>query len=214
MALRRVSTPGLLVAAIAGTAVAAAGVPAGGGRGAAAPALRLPAERVLKDSTDSPGPVVFRHSTHFALAGNTCLGCHPALFKMLKRVFRGQHAQMDAGQTCGRCHDGKRAFGTADAESCGSCHGAAVRDPMGAVLALPRSADSPGAVAFDHRSHVRAAARCSACHPKPFGMSATRKPRAAGVLHEKSACGQCHDGKTAFSVEERCDGCHREEAGR
>jgi c(7)-type cytochrome triheme protein len=218
VAQRPVSTAGQMALVAVVAAFAAAGTRVWSAPAAAVtptPTVRFPADRTLTDSPDSPGAVVFRHSTHFALAGNRCLACHPAPFKMLKRTFRGKHAEMDAGHACGQCHDGKRAFGTADESACATCHGAApAADPMAAVLAIPRSADSPGPVAFDHRTHVRAAGKCSACHPRPFAAAATRKPRAAGVLHAKTACGQCHDGKGAFSVEERCDGCHLEQARR
>lgn len=211
VALRAVSTSGL-----AALAVAVAAVPVWSAPSASPPtALRLPADRTLTDSTDSPGPVVFRHSTHFALARNRCIECHPAPFKMLKRTFRGKHGEMDSGQTCGQCHNGKLAFGTADENTCASCHGAQMPvDPIAKAIAMPRSADSPGPVSFVHRTHVSAAGKCSTCHPKPFAMAATRQARSAGAMHAKTACGQCHDGKTAFSVEERCEGCHREETGR
>jgi c(7)-type cytochrome triheme protein len=79
-------------------------------------------------------------------------------------------------------------------------------------LALPRSPDSPGAVAFRHESHVDGARpSCLACHPQRFGILGARaEARRAKVTHaamEKGrACGACH-GKGAFGFED-CDMCH------
>ncbi len=65
------------------------------------------------------GNVTFSHESHVG-TGLKCTDCHDALF-----VATGQHkkatmAQMRKGQSCGACHDGKKAFGVKD--SCNSCH--------------------------------------------------------------------------------------------
>jgi lipopolysaccharide/colanic/teichoic acid biosynthesis glycosyltransferase len=58
---------------------------------AAVPEIRLPRDIVYAKAKDSPGPVVFSHDTHVAIADNKCTGCHPAPFKMLKPVGRMVH---------------------------------------------------------------------------------------------------------------------------
>lgn len=79
-------------------------------------------------------------------------------------------------------------------------------------LTLPRSPDSPGAVAFRHESHVDAARpACLGCHPQRFSILGARaEPPRAKVTHaamEKGqACGACH-GKGAFGFED-CSMCH------
>jgi len=49
---------------------------------------------------------------------------------------------------------------------------------------------------------------CASCHPETFGMRSLAMPAAA--MHERAACGKCHDRTTAFGVEdaERCARCH------
>jgi c(7)-type cytochrome triheme protein len=84
------------------------------------PEIRLPRDIVYARSKDTPGPVVFSHAIHVEIAGNTCTGCHPAPFRMLKPVGRTTHDEMAAGRSCGVCHDGKTATGVQD--DCEHCH--------------------------------------------------------------------------------------------
>lgn len=111
----------LAVTALLGLLLAVASWRAGEG----ASELRLPADVTYRAADGSPGPVVFSHATHVAFAGNRCLGCHPQPFSMLRPVGRITHEDMDAGRTCGICHDGKAAHGTQ--EGCDSCHGSGDR---------------------------------------------------------------------------------------
>ena len=92
--------------------------------GAVAATLRLPPDITYDKAPDSPGPVVFSHVNHVALAPSTegeCTGCHPEPFKMLKPARRMTHEAMNAGKQCGICHDGKIASGVED--DCAHCHG-------------------------------------------------------------------------------------------
>jgi c(7)-type cytochrome triheme protein len=100
---------------------------------AAVPEIRLPRDIVYAKAKDSPGPVVFSHETHVAIADNKCTGCHPAPFKMLKPVGRMVHDDMNAGRSCGVCHDGKTATGVQD--DCEHCHKPAPPQGGGAAAA-------------------------------------------------------------------------------
>jgi c(7)-type cytochrome triheme protein len=80
---------------------------------------RLPADRPLPRGPDSPGVVVFSHSSHVAEAKPSCTTCHPRLFRIQQKYARVTHAQMEAGRQCGACHDGKAATGLTD---CAACH--------------------------------------------------------------------------------------------
>ena len=77
---------------------------------------------------------------------------------------------------------------------------------------LPTGAESPGAVKFDHSTHVDAARpACTGCHPGQFsilGRSAEQKakPITHARMEKGEACGACH-GKTAFGLED-CTMCH------
>src|SRR5574341_2591022 len=73
--------------------------------------LRLPPDIVLGTAKDSPGAVVFRHTTHAALTDNKCLTCHPRPFAILLPTRKFRQYDMDSGRSCGICHDGKNASG-------------------------------------------------------------------------------------------------------
>lgn len=188
--------------------------------------MKLPADIVYHRVVGSDSAVVFSHPSHVAFAGNRCTGCHPQPFRMLHRGPSPTHAQMNAGSSCGACHDGKKAFGVRDATGCHSCHSGMGGPTLAAgssgapARRLPdphryaKSADSPGAVTFRHQTHVRGPVTCGACHPKPFAMKA-EAPRPGGGMHESAACGACHDGKKAFAAEDAgsCERCHRAGGG-
>jgi c(7)-type cytochrome triheme protein len=183
--------------------------------------VKLPPDILYRDHVSPDSAVVFRHSTHFDLAGRKCTGCHPRPFLMLSPTHRTGHLEMDAGGSCGVCHDGKHAFGVRDPSSCLSCHsgrsagrealasGASKRQSgVPGPIVYARSQASPGPVTFRHGSHLRGGGSCASCHPQTFAMKALAVPAAA--MHERAACGRCHNGTTEFGVEdaEQCARCH------
>jgi c(7)-type cytochrome triheme protein len=84
------------------------------------PTLRLPPDRTYDGAEGSPGPVVFSHAAHVALAADKCGGCHPAPFHMLRPTGGFTHEEMNAGRQCGACHDGNAAAGVEG--DCTHCH--------------------------------------------------------------------------------------------
>jgi len=192
--------------------------------------IRLPADAVYDRTVGPDSAVTFRHATHVALAGNRCTGCHPQLFQILVPTRAISHSQMDAGRSCGTCHDGRSAFGVRDRQSCASCHAGrrtarmAASDSVAESAGRParfrgpkpilylRSPASPGGVTFRHATHVVGTAGCVTCHPRPFAMKSSG-PLSDGAMHGPSACGACHDGRKAFDVGDAkaCERCH---AGR
>lgn len=84
---------------------------------------RLPADRVMRGTGESPGTVTFSHESHVNLKKPACTSCHPSQFTILKASVKPAgaitHAGMDAGRHCGACHDGKAAFGL---DQCALCH--------------------------------------------------------------------------------------------
>jgi c(7)-type cytochrome triheme protein len=83
------------------------------------------------------------------------------------------------------------------------------RIPLAAQADRLRARDaSPGTVTFRHETHLGGTRTCTSCHPKPFAMTAARRP--AGGMHQADACGSCHDGKRSFAVEsaDACGRCH------
>jgi c(7)-type cytochrome triheme protein len=69
------------------------------------------------------GKVVFDGKVH-ADKGSKCADCHtnPKLFAMKKGTEKITMADINAGKSCGACHDGKKAFKADDAASCDKCH--------------------------------------------------------------------------------------------
>jgi len=95
--------------------------------------------------------------------------------------------------------------------------GAAGLPKMPGPIPLPKSADSPGQVVFDHESHVDASSPdCTVCHPRPFPFVRTTagvpQPRLVHDRMDKGEyCGRCHDGKKAFAFDQDCTFCHHME---
>jgi c(7)-type cytochrome triheme protein len=194
------------------------------------PALTLPADIVYERVVGADSAVVFSHQTHVPLEGNKCLRCHPTPFKLLAPTRSVKHAEMDAGASCGLCHDGRQAFGVRDRDACQACHagrpevtnsgapGSSADARLAAARKLPKPLTfttgdaSPGKVVFRHETHMKSGETCATCHPKPWLMKA-RSGKPGGSAHDPAACGRCHDGKKAFDVEDAavCSRCHAEE---
>lgn len=191
--------------------------------------VRLPADILFDHTVKADSVVTFSHETHVGFANGTCTGCHPKPFHMLHPTHRASHSIMDAGGSCGMCHDGKQAFAMKDRTSCGNCHAGrsahavAVKDSSGTVVAAvaprkgpkahpyPSGESSPGQVTFRHETHLKRGETCATCHPRPFSMHFS-KPAPDGVMHEKSSCGQCHNGTKSFDTQDpaACNRCHVE----
>lgn len=78
---------------------------------------------------------------------------------------------------------------------------------------FPASGESPGPVVFDHELHSMAADnQCKACHASLFRLTEPGRPVSGKMtyeaVHEGALCASCHDGKTAFAVDEDCSNCH------
>lgn len=64
--------------------------------------------------------VVFSHDVHLGRAGLKCKECHYHLYTTVEGHRKSSMAEMIKGQSCGACHNGKRAF-TVRA-TCERCH--------------------------------------------------------------------------------------------
>ncbi len=70
----------------------------------------------------SEGKVTFSHEVHLA-KGEKCTDCHTKIFKMTKgQRSTFKMADMEKGQACGTCHNGKAAFSLKDKANCTKCH--------------------------------------------------------------------------------------------
>jgi c(7)-type cytochrome triheme protein len=98
------------------------GIAIGAANVAAQSMPRLPGDLKLTRSADSPGQVVFDHTTHVDSAKPNCTTCHSREFNIVKASGRREikHDNFDKGRQCGACHDGKKAFKVE--EDCTFCH--------------------------------------------------------------------------------------------
>lgn len=66
------------------------------------------------------GNVVFSHKNHTSLF--KCGECHTGIFNTARSKTKVSMNEMEAGKSCGACHDGKSAFGVAADKDCDKCH--------------------------------------------------------------------------------------------
>ena len=145
----------------------------------------------IKFNVKETGPTLFSHIFHTKLF--KCADCHYGIFPLGKDARRFTMSQMEKGESCGACHDGKSAFSVKDA--CVRCH------PTKEI----NFRDS-GAV-FSHKFHT-GLYRCNDCHDKTFIPSELSRRYSMADMEKGLSCGLCHNGKDAFSVSGSCQKCH------
>jgi c(7)-type cytochrome triheme protein len=150
----------------------------------------------IKYSFGNAPSVTFSHDSHLA-KNRDCKTCHSGIFNLShKRKFT--MADMERGQSCGACHNGKKAFSVATEKDCLRCHRSV---PSASVYKI-----KAGDATFSHDSHVNGKGfGCKSCHsagPQRRGVS-------MAAMEKGKSCGSCHNGKTAFSVAANCGSCHR-----
>ncbi len=138
--------------------------------------------------------VVFSHDLHSEMFG--CDECHPDVFVAERNANHVGMEKMEAGESCGACHDGDTAFGVAG--DCGSCH-------QGAEEITIRS--TVGEILFSHDVHTGMFG-CDECHPDIFRAKANSNQVGMKKMEEGESCGACHDGESAFGVAGDCTTCH------
>ena len=161
----------------------------------------LASARWIEDIVDlenaAVGTVRFSHYQHLEAVGNDCVLCHNRVFHIDTSKNRSASmADMEQKQSCGACHNGSKAFSVTG--DCASCH--PTRDISFKV--------EEGDALFSHEVHTGSYS-CSDCHPDLFIADTGRSDTISmEQMAEGESCGACHDGDTAFSVEENCENCH------
>jgi len=140
------------------------------------------------------GPVSFSHKFHIGMYG--CAECHTRLYLPGKGNPTVSMAAMEKGKSCGACHDGKGAFAVSD---CVKCH------PVKEMMYTVKDA---GNVPFSHKFHIGMYG-CAECHPRLYLPGKGNATVSMASMEALKSCGACHDGKTAFTVKENCDKCHK-----
>ncbi|MEI7817691.1 MAG: cytochrome c3 family protein [Desulfuromonadales bacterium] len=140
------------------------------------------------------GPTHFSHKTHVEVAG--CDSCHPKLYSPTQLNKRVGMAAMEKGRSCGACHNAKVAFSV---KECSKCH------PVRELVFEEKSA---GNVTFSHKLHS-GLYTCADCHTPLYQTTRSAVRVSMPEMEKGKSCGGCHDGKTAFSVKEKCEVCHK-----
>jgi c(7)-type cytochrome triheme protein len=140
------------------------------------------------------GPTRFSHKSHISVA--ECGSCHPKLYSLKQKNRRVGMTAMTHGKSCGACHDSKQAFSV---KECAKCH------PTGELLFEEKST---GNVIFSHTSHT-ALYRCGDCHAALYTTARSTLKVSMQSMEKGKSCGSCHEGKTAFSVQDKCEVCHK-----
>lgn len=139
------------------------------------------------------GGSVFSHSAHLDMSF-ACSECHSKIF--IPGPNRVSHTMLDmeAGKSCGACHNGKTAFSVKG--DCQKCHKNVVDIRFKAFDAR-----------FSHVDHLKMF-KCDECHSAIFigGIRSIRYTMQQ--MEGGKSCGACHDGKTAFGVSGNCEKCH------
>jgi len=70
---------------------------------------------------------------------------------------------------------------------------------------------SAGKVMFSGSVHAEKGLKCMDCHPKIFPMKKTTEQLKMSDLNAGKYCGECHNGKKAFSTSDQadCSKCHK-----
>lgn len=158
----------------------------------AVPALAKDIRFTFKNAT----AVVFSHDSHLA-KNRDCKTCHSGIFN-LSQKRKYTMADMERGQACGACHNGKKAFSVATEKDCLRCHRSV---PTASIYKI-----KAGDATFSHDSHVNGKGfGCKSCH----SSGQQRRGVTMAEMEKGKSCGTCHNGKKAFTVAANCGSCHR-----
>ncbi|HEY3308320.1 MAG TPA: c(7)-type cytochrome triheme domain-containing protein [Desulfuromonadaceae bacterium] len=137
----------------------------------------------------------FNHDRHLAMY--SCTDCHNQLFKAGPDNTRFTMAQMEKGNSCGGCHEGKSAFSVKG--DCDKCHKSSAN--------ITFTTKEAGSINFSHKIHT-ALFKCSDCHNGIFIGGKGHKQASMSDMEKGKSCGACHEGKTAFGLKDGCARCH------
>jgi c(7)-type cytochrome triheme protein len=141
--------------------------------------------------------VLFRHDAH--TGAFKCSDCHTKLFSITRGQDKITMDKIYKGQSCGACHNGKKAFSS---NECAKCH-AKIPAPKAALVYKP---EGIGVVKFSHEFHT-VSFTCKDCHDKIFPMRKGGSKMTMDVMNTGGSCGTCHNGTQATAVTE-CGKCH------
>ncbi len=85
--------------------------------------MPIPKDFSFEETKPMP-PITFSHGLHVTQKKLKCPECHTKIFKMKKGTASPEMTmdKLNAGEFCGTCHNGAKAFATKEAKSCTKCH--------------------------------------------------------------------------------------------
>jgi c(7)-type cytochrome triheme protein len=142
----------------------------------------------------------FSHQLH--LAAYSCTDCHDSIFLPGPNNRRHTMPDMEKGQSCGSCHDGKTAFSVTG--DCGKCHN------VTKAIKYEFTGKATGPVLFSHKVHSGRGYTCADCHYKVFTTGVARRSFTMKDMQGGKSCGACHGMSMAFDVKDpnNCARCH------
>lgn len=151
-----------------------------------------------------PGSAVFIHKAHIALY--SCKDCHPSSYIAGPGNKHTSMSAMEAGKSCGACHDDSTAFGVK--ANCQKCHPGT---PKKIRYELP---SNTGNVDFSHKVHQEKGYNCKDCHYTIAVSGIGDKRWVMKEMEQGKFCGACHGFSMAFSVKDpvSCERCHQKES--
>lgn len=155
--------------------------------------------KIIKYPVKDVPDATFNHAGHVTRNRN-CTTCHNAIYNLAnKRTYT--MADMVKGQSCGVCHNDKKAFGVVAGNDCSKCHSDLT------TKTLKYNSEPATDAVFSHDFHSQLYS-CYDCHTKKFDYrKGSRKSTMAEIDNGKS-CGICHNGKEAFASTGDCQKCH------
>jgi c(7)-type cytochrome triheme protein len=140
------------------------------------------------------GPTLFSHAKH--IEAYQCGDCHTRLYPTSRRTKPVSMADMGKGLSCGACHNGKDA---SPLKTCSTCH---------PTKELSFEVKDAGNVTFSHKTHGGLFS-CSECHVSIYAPVRNTSKVSMKEMESGKSCGACHEGKSAFSVKDKCEACHK-----
>jgi len=141
--------------------------------------------------------VNFSHEIHTGMY--SCKDCHTKTFPYKAGAKHFTMSEMDKGNSCGACHNGKDAFTVGG--NCDKCHN-------GFKPGTVTFKTDAGEAKFSHEFHL-GMYKCADCHTKIFPFKSGVQHIGMGGMEGGKSCGACHNGKDAFTTKDDCSKCHK-----
>jgi c(7)-type cytochrome triheme protein len=108
--------------------------------------------------------------------------------------------EMEAGKSCGACHNDTDVFSVK--KDCDKCH------PQTKAIKYEFTDKKTSSALFSHKLHKEKGYKCIDCHYKIFATGVNRRSYTMGDMKNGKSCGACHSYNISGSTA-NCGRCHR-----